>query len=123
MYSPLGVGGFSTQYYTMKNTINPNPDIAAIAALKTKHGNRLGQISVGEEGEEIIYIIKPADRKVMSASAKIAQTDNIAAVELMVKNTIVWGDVEALEDMRVLLAVAAQVEQYNAPKTAVLKNL
>ena len=93
--------------------------------LKREHGKIfLVEVEPETPGElPLQFVFKMADRKIMSASAKVAMTDPLASVEVMVKNTLVWGDQSALNDIRVFSAVSAQVERIHEPRTAKLKNL
>lgn len=96
-----------------------------LAMLKKQHGKIfLIEVESEQPGEPPIqFVFKMADRKVMSAVAKVAQTDPFGAAEVIVKNTIVWGEQKHLEDMRIFSAVSAQVENLHAPRVARLKNL
>lgn len=110
---------------------NPTPPVKMqdypfnVDRLKREHGQVfLVEVEPEKPGElPIQFVFKMADRKIMSASAKVAMTDPLASVEVMVKNTLVWGDKSALDDIRIFSAVSAQVERIHEPRTAKLKNL
>lgn len=96
-----------------------------IQQLKRQHGALyLIEVQSGAEGgDPLVFVFKKADRKVLSASAKVAQTDYVAAAEVIIKNTLVYGDINDMDDIGVFSAIAAQVETINAPRLATLKNL
>lgn len=92
-------------------------------SLKKKHGERLGLIEIELDGKPYAFVCIPADKKVLAASAKVGQSDQLAGVDVLVKNTVVWGDNTVLADIRAFLAVAEKVEAFNAPAKSSLKNL
>lgn len=100
------------------------PTQGEIDALKRKHG-KLFQVDVEPDGDApaLIFLFREPDRKTMSATVKISQTDPLQAAEIMVKNCLVWGDAKELDNMAVFTAVSAQFEEINKARTATIKNL
>jgi len=97
-----------------------------IEKLKREHGSPLYLVEVAPETEgmePLVFIFKKCDRKTLSACAKIGQADLTAASEVMIKNTLVFGDNKAIEDVSVFTALSEKMEVINAARTATLKNL
>ena len=97
-----------------------------IDELKRKHGSPLYLVEVEseKEGEKpLVFIFKKCDRKTLSAVAKVAQGDLTAASEVMIKNTLVFGDINAIDDVSVFSALSEKMEVINAARKATLKNL
>lgn len=96
-----------------------------LAMLKRQHGKVfLIEVEPEQPGEPPIqFVFKMADRKVMSAVAKVAQTDQVASMEVLMKNTLVYGDQKHLDDIRIFSGVCIQLENMHAPRVAKLKNL
>lgn len=100
------------------------PTQEEIAMLKAKHGPSLALVQAQTDDGPKAFVFKQADRKILSAASKLSDSDNIAAVEVMLKNTLVWGDGELLfADVKVFMAAATQVESFNKPYKATLKKI
>lgn len=108
-----------------RNTVDNYP--FSLQKLKKQHGDKLFLVEVEPEdegGEPLTFVFKMADRKIMSAATKVAQTDPFGSADVLVKNTLVWASNDkALDDIRVFSAVSGQVERIHEPRTAKLKNL
>lgn len=97
-----------------------------IELAKNKHGKELylvevEPLNVGEE--KLQYLIKPADRKTMSAAAKIGKSDELKGAEVMLMNCLVLGDKDALMDDKVFFSVISHLEKINEPRKSFLKKI
>lgn len=99
------------------------PSDGEIAALKAKHGP-LALVEVETDDGPKAFVFKQVDTKILSAASKVGGSDNIAAADVMLKNTLVWGDGAILyNDVKAFMAAAGVVEQFNAPYKATLKKI
>lgn len=100
------------------------PSDGEIAALKAKHG-KIYQIEVeGEDGEGcLVFLFRKPDRKTLSATTKLSQSDPVAAAEVMLKNTLVFGDAKHFEDVSIFQALAGHFDIINKARVSTLKNL
>jgi len=95
-----------------------------IATLKKKHGEIFGiEVEETEPGsaDGLYFIFKRPDRKVLSAASSV--DDELQAAEIVLKNTLVFGDASALEDIAVFQTIAEQFKEINKPRVSQLKKL
>lgn len=101
------------------------PSEAEIAKLKKQHGGALFGITLAPSGPDdddgLYFVFRTPTRQMFQAAAAIA--DDIESGLVMLKNTMVWGSLEALEDMAVLQALSDQFKEINKPRVATLKKL
>lgn len=96
-----------------------------IKVLKKKHGViYLIEVEPDEEGGDALqFIFKRPDRATLSAAAKFAATDPIRSGEVVLKNCLVHGPAEALDDMSVFQAVSTQFDEITKARQATIKKL
>lgn len=94
-----------------------------IEMWKKQYGN-LYLIEVeNPNGDPHVFVLKQADRRTLSAAAKVGHSDPLQAAEIMIKNALVWGDASLLEDVTIFSAVSQQYEKVNQARAATIKNL
>lgn len=94
-----------------------------IAKYKARHADiYLVEVENGE-AETLEYLFKSPDRKTMSAAGKIAMTDPVRSMEVLIDNCLLEGDKKQLENSQVFQAVAEQFEVINKPREASIKKL
>jgi len=96
-----------------------------VVKLKRQHGKiHLVEVAGEREGDApLFFVLKSPDRKIMGAAAKIGHSDPFAAGDMMIRNCLVWGDENLLDDMAVFGAVMAEFEKVNQARAATIKNL
>lgn len=96
-----------------------------IDRAKAKYGEiYLVEVKPLTKGDDPLqYLLKAPERKVLAASAKLATSDPLQATEVMLKNCIIEGDIKALDDNRIFLAVSAHLQTINKPRVATLKKI
>ena len=99
------------------------PTLVEVERLKAKYGDRLALVDLVIDGVPMSFVFKPADKKILAASASSGRTDVLLAMEVVLVNTLVWGDKKAFEDVRVFMGVSRSVESFNEPVKTTLKNL
>lgn len=104
-----------------------DPGLLRLEQLKRKHG-RLTIVTVERHSdqdsdvEEIEFVFKQPDRKLMSAAAKMGKEDPMKSADVIIQNCLVSGPAEELEDLRTWLTVSEQVQTMMAPYGTRLKN-
>ena len=108
----------------------PTPKEAAVLAARIagwkKQYGKVYEIRVApeEEGEQdLVYYFRAPDRKILAASQKMASIDPLQAAEVIIKNCLIQGDENALEDMSVFQAVAEQFGEINKVRESQIKKL
>lgn len=98
------------------------PSDQELAMLKSQFP-RLHTIVVTDEetGNEYHFIVKPVDRIMLSAALHIGKDDSLAGAHVLATNTIVWGNVQLLEDAAYLIAFSSQQQKLMQNVTATLK--
>lgn len=95
-----------------------------IKLLKHQHGNTLHMVEVDNGTDEPhVFVFKPVDRKTLSAASVVGANDNTKFAEVIIKNSMVYGDAALLEDVSIFLAVSGQVETLMQVRKASIKNL
>ncbi len=94
--------------------------------LKRKYG-KLSIVTIDRENddgniEELEFVFKQPDRKLMSAAAKMAKEDPLKSADVIIQNCLVAGPHEALDDLKTWLTVADQVQEMMKPYAARIKN-
>jgi hypothetical protein len=109
----------------IENTQTKRPTLGEVQALKTKHGEIYEiEVQPGEiGGETLVFLFKRPDRKTLSATAKIAQSDPVQAAVVMLTNCLVWGEVKHFDDMAVFQSVSSHFEEINKARESTLKKL
>ncbi len=96
-----------------------------ITKLKKQHG-AIYLVEVAPEeggGEALQFLFKKPDRATLSAAAKFAVSDPIKSGEIVIKNCLVHGPAEELDDIGVFQAVSAQFEEVTRARQASIKKL
>lgn len=95
-----------------------------IAAWKKKYQEIFAiEVAESEPGaaDGLYFIFRRPDRKILSAASSV--DDELQAADIVLKNTLVFGDASALEDMAVFESVAQQFKEINKPRVSQLKKL
>lgn len=80
-----------------------------IDRLKKQHG-KLTLITVNDENDqEVHFWFKKPDMRVMSATAKVAQSDPMQAAQIFATNCIVKGDVTLLDDVDIFSSISEPI--------------
>lgn len=92
---------------------------------KARHKNIYLITVEGEtkEEENIEFLFKQPDRKILAAAGKFAASNPLQAADIMMQSCLLEGDKNALEDTAVFTAVAAQFEEINKPRESAIKKL
>lgn len=96
-----------------------------IETLKRQHG-KLHLVEVAGETDDdspLYFVLRQPDRKVMAAAAKLGHSDPFEAGSIIIRNCLVWGNADLLDDMSVFAAVSEQFERVNKARAASIKNL
>lgn len=94
-----------------------------IKKLKAKHGDTLSLCTVTtQNGDAFEFILKKPSRATIQAVSSVGDNTTKAS-DLMIENCVVGGNLEALEDGEVFIAVLEEVGNLFGAATSTVKKL
>ncbi|MEG1499384.1 MAG: hypothetical protein RRX93_07830 [Bacteroidales bacterium] len=108
----------------MKLTESKNNEFQKkIDAYKAKFGNLYQYEVLLDNGEKAIFILKQPSRKVLASATAAANGDSMKYNEIVLKNSVVDGDVSLLEEDSIFYGLSSKLEELISIKIGELKKL